>query len=49
MYGDWEPYAQTRQAMDFIDRHADQPFALFLSWQENEQPLRGSRRRRNLQ
>jgi arylsulfatase A-like enzyme len=32
MYGDWEPYAQTRQAMDFIDRHVDQPFALFLSW-----------------
>jgi arylsulfatase A-like enzyme len=32
MYGDWEPYAQTRQAMDFIDRHAGQPFAIFLSW-----------------
>lgn len=32
LYGDWEPYAQTRQAMRFIDRHADQPFALFLSW-----------------
>ena len=32
LYGDWEPYAQTRQAMEFIDRHADRPFALFLSW-----------------
>lgn len=31
-YGDWEPYAQTRQAMEFIDRHAGEPFALFLSW-----------------
>lgn len=32
LYGDWEPYAQTRQACEFIDRHADQPFALFVSW-----------------
>lgn len=32
LYGDWEPYAQARQAIDFIDRHADEPFALFLSW-----------------
>jgi arylsulfatase A-like enzyme len=32
MYGDWEPYAQARQAMDFAERHADKPFALFLSW-----------------
>ena len=32
LYGDWEPYAQTRQAVEFIDRHADEPFALFLSW-----------------
>jgi arylsulfatase A-like enzyme len=32
LYGDWEPYSQTRQAMEFIDRHGDQPFALFLSW-----------------
>ncbi|MCF7818025.1 MAG: sulfatase [Kiritimatiellales bacterium] len=32
LYGDWEPYAQTRQAMEFVDRHADKPFALFLSW-----------------
>jgi arylsulfatase A-like enzyme len=31
-YGDWEPYAQTRQAMQFIDENAEQPFALFLSW-----------------
>lgn len=32
LYGDWEPYAQARQAMHFIDENADQPFALFLSW-----------------
>lgn len=32
MYGDWEPYAQTRQSMDFLDRYAERPFALFLSW-----------------
>ncbi len=32
LYGDWEPYAQARQAMEFIDRHADKPFALFVSW-----------------
>ena len=32
LYGDWEPYAQTRQAMQFIDQHAEKPFALFLSW-----------------
>ncbi len=32
LYGDWEPYAQTRQAMEFLDQHADKPFALFLSW-----------------
>lgn len=31
-YGDWEPYAQARQAMEFIDRHAQEPFALFISW-----------------
>jgi arylsulfatase A-like enzyme len=31
-YGDWEPYAQTRQAMKFIDENAEKPFALFLSW-----------------
>lgn len=32
LYGDWEPYAQTKQALDFIDRHAGKPFALFVSW-----------------
>lgn len=32
LYGDWEPYAQARQAMRFIDDNADRPFALFLSW-----------------
>lgn len=32
LYGDWEPYAQARQAMEFIDNHADKPFALFVSW-----------------
>ncbi|MCX7011103.1 MAG: sulfatase-like hydrolase/transferase [Candidatus Sumerlaeota bacterium] len=32
LYGDWEPYAQTRQAMEFVDANADKPFALFLSW-----------------
>jgi arylsulfatase A-like enzyme len=31
-YGDWEPYAQTRQAIEFIEKHAERPFALFLSW-----------------
>ena len=34
LYGDWEPYAQTRQALEFIESHAkdSEPFALFLSW-----------------
>ena len=33
MYGDWEPYAQSRQACAFLDRQsAGHPFALFLSW-----------------
>ena len=32
LYGDWEPYAQTRQALEFLDRTGDQPFALFVSW-----------------
>jgi arylsulfatase A-like enzyme len=32
LYGDWEPYAQTRQAITFVKEHAAQPFALFLSW-----------------
>jgi arylsulfatase A-like enzyme len=31
-YGDWEPYAQARQAMQFLDENADRPFALFVSW-----------------
>jgi arylsulfatase A-like enzyme len=33
LYGDWEPYAQSRQACQFLDQQdADHPFALFLSW-----------------
>ena len=32
LYGDWEPYAQTRQAIDFLEENHDKPFALFLSW-----------------
>lgn len=32
LYGDWEFNAQSRQAIDFIDDHADEPIALFLSW-----------------
>ena len=32
LYGDWEPYAQTRQAMEFIDQHGDKPFAVFISY-----------------
>jgi arylsulfatase A-like enzyme len=32
LYGDWEPYAQTRQALEFIDKHGAEPFACFLSW-----------------
>ncbi|MGH9666223.1 MAG: sulfatase-like hydrolase/transferase, partial [Bryobacteraceae bacterium] len=32
LYGDWEPYAQTRQAMQFLDQNDDRPFALFVSW-----------------
>ncbi|MSV31185.1 MAG: DUF229 domain-containing protein [Bryobacterales bacterium] len=31
-YGDWEPYAQTKQAEAFLDRQGSDPFALFLSW-----------------
>lgn len=32
-YGEWQPYGQTRQALDFIEQQdADNPFALFLSW-----------------
>jgi len=32
LYGDWEPYGQTRQAVQFIEENAARPFALFLSW-----------------
>jgi len=32
LYGDWEPYAQSRQAMEFIDQNTSRPFALFVSW-----------------
>jgi arylsulfatase A-like enzyme len=32
LYGDWEPDAQTRQALQFIDDNPDDPFALFVSW-----------------
>jgi arylsulfatase A-like enzyme len=33
LYGDWEPFAQTRQALKFLDETSpDQPFALFVSW-----------------
>lgn len=33
LYGDWEPYAQTRQAMQFLDQAKNgEPFALFVSW-----------------
>ncbi len=32
LYGEWEWNAQTKQAIDFIDSHADKPIALFLSW-----------------
>ena len=32
LYGDWEPYAQTRQALRFVEENAGRPFALFLSW-----------------
>jgi arylsulfatase A-like enzyme/lysophospholipase L1-like esterase len=32
LYGDWEPYAQTAQAIDFVEKHAEETFALFVSW-----------------
>ncbi len=32
LYGKWEPYAQTDQALAFIERQGTGPFALFLSW-----------------
>jgi arylsulfatase A-like enzyme len=31
-YNDWEWYGQTKQAVQYIDDHSDEPFALFLSW-----------------
>jgi arylsulfatase A-like enzyme len=32
-FDEWEPLAQTRQALAFLDQcEADKPFALFLSW-----------------
>jgi arylsulfatase A-like enzyme len=31
-YGEWESDGQARQALEFVERHADKPFALFLSW-----------------
>lgn len=32
-FEDWEPYGQTRQALEFLDGcEDDKPFALFLSW-----------------
>jgi len=34
LYGDWEWKAQTRQALDFLDKNAgkEKPVAMFLSW-----------------
>jgi arylsulfatase A-like enzyme len=32
LYGDWEPFAQTRQALRFLDHNASKPFALFVSY-----------------
>lgn len=32
LYGAWESDAQTAQAIQFVDDHADKPFALFISW-----------------
>ena len=32
LYGDWEPYAQARQAARFIEENAARPFAVFLSF-----------------
>lgn len=37
----WEPDAQTDQAIDFIDMHRDEPFALFLSWHPPHDHLGG--------
>lgn len=32
LYGDWEWNVQTKQAIGFIEKHGQEPFALFLSW-----------------
>ncbi len=33
LYGEWEPYAQSKQACQFLDQQdAAHPFAMFLSW-----------------
>ncbi|WP_052882876.1 sulfatase-like hydrolase/transferase [Kiritimatiella glycovorans] len=32
-FGEWEPFGQTGQALDFLDRvKADEPWTLFVSW-----------------
>jgi len=31
-FNEWEPYGQTRQACDFIERNSGKPFAAFVSW-----------------
>jgi arylsulfatase A-like enzyme len=43
LYGDWEPYAQTKQALRFLDENASEPFALFVSWHppHNWSPVKG--------
>lgn len=38
LYGEWEPFGQTKQAIEFINTHADKPFALFLSWHPPHNP-----------
>ncbi|MCL5270221.1 MAG: sulfatase [bacterium] len=33
VFEEWEPYGQTRQALEFLEQcREDQPFALFVSW-----------------
>lgn len=32
LYEDWEPYGQTKQALNFIDERAKKPFALFINF-----------------
>ncbi len=32
LYGDWEPYGQTKQARRFIAENAERPFAAFIAW-----------------